>query len=287
MPCLKSLGLSDWTNPEDGMGPNSGMSQAELERKRWIEGMLTYLRPGKIVEFGCGSGFVLQILAEKLPRGFVVGLDRNRQRLAKASERQLENVVLVYGDATESVFPIGSFDTALFVGCLHEIYSEMGRSKVNRALGTASQVLKGGGVLAIQDFLKPNRRKIELSFKNEKTKRRFFKFAREFQGRKIRFTSTASGVRLDIADAVEFISKYRSRDWRDWQHEMRETHFFFTLKDYKESLGRVGFSIEVVKRLPRARTRWKETREDIGFAHESEYGWVMITARKPMLVRGK
>lgn len=265
------------------MGPNSGMSQAELERKTWIEGMLAYLRPGKIVEFGFGTGFVLEILSQKSPESCLVGLDHSRERLEKANERGLENVVLVYSDATESIFPLESFDTALFVGCLHEIYSEMGRSRVNRALWSACQVLKTGGVLAIQDFLKPNRRKTELSFKNEKTRRRFFKFAKEFQGREIRFASTASGVRLDIADAVEFISKCRSRDWRDWRHEMRETHFFFTLKDYKdykESLGRAGVSVEVVKRLPRAKTRWKETREDIGFAHKSEYAWVMVIARK-------
>lgn len=274
-------------SPEDGMNLDSGLSQAELERKRWIEEMLDYLRPGKIVEFGCGSGFVLDILSGNFPQSLICGVDRSMDRLGKLNERGLKNALPIWGDVTQSLFPNESFDTALFVGVLHEIYSEKGRRQVSGALKTAQEVLMRGGVLAIQDFLKPNRKKVELILKNHKTRRRFFKFAEEFQPRKIRFSTTATGLRLDIADAVEFISKYRSPNWRDWKEEMRETHFFFTLKDYREALGKAGFSIEVVKRLPRAKTRWRQTREDIGFAHKDEYGWVMIIARKPMVGRSK
>ena len=39
------------------------------ERKIWLGFLTKYVKPGRIVEFGCGSGFVLEILAVDLTFG--------------------------------------------------------------------------------------------------------------------------------------------------------------------------------------------------------------------------
>ncbi len=262
------------------MGPCKAVSAAEAEKKRWLAKMVEYIQPGKMVEFGCGSGFVLQMLTDSFPQSIIVGLDLARERLAKVNQRGLKNVITVCGDATKSIFPDESFDTALFVASLHEIYSYMGKRRVNIALRVAFRILKRGGMLVIEDFLKPVRREVELLLRNRKSRKRFLQFAEQFQPRTVRFKETPGGVELDIADAVEFISKYRSPNWRDWREEMRETHFFFTLKDYREALLQAGFRIEVVKELPRSPRRWAETKEDVGFNYEPEYKWVLVAAKK-------
>ena len=84
----------------------------------------------------------------------------------------------------------------------------MGREKVEDAFRVAHDVLKNNGVLIIQDFLKPSPKSVELTFKNEETRRRFLRFAGEFRPRKVKFEETRDGVKLDITDANEFISKY-------------------------------------------------------------------------------
>jgi len=140
--------------------------------------------------------------------------------------------------------------------------------------------LKENGVLIIQDFLKPSSRLVEIALKNEETRRRFLRFASEFHPRKVKFEKTRHGLKLDIADATEFISKYRSPDEEDWKEEMGETHFFFTKEEYQEVAQRTGFIIKNSKKLPKSEKWWVKIREDIEFRFESDYRWIQLVLTK-------
>ncbi len=250
------------------------------ERKGWLKLLVGHVRPGRIVEFGCGSGLVLEFLSAHFSRSQIVGVDRDMARLRSVINRHLDNVSLVRADITDDVFPRAVFDTALFVGSLHEVFSQSGGQVVERALRLAHTLLKEEGVLLIQDFLKPTPKLVELVFRNDKTRERFFRFASEFRPRRVSFDQTSAGVRLDIADAVEFISKYRSPTNEDWEEEMEETHFAFAEGDYRDLARRAGFYVHELTVLRKQASWWTPVRQDIDFRFEPKYGWVQVVQRK-------
>ena len=256
------------------------MNKRQEEKKAWLRGLVKHVEPGKIVEFGCGSGFVLEAVSNQFPDSIIVGMDKSMERLKEVVSKDLENVIPIQADITENIFPKATFDTALFVGSLHEVFSYLGEEKVMDAFRIAHGVLKDNGVLIVQDFLKPSPKSVELILKNEEIKRRFLRFADEFRPRKVRYQERNHGVKLDIADAVEFISKYHSPSEEDWKQEMNETHFFFAQGDYQKVAQQTGFVIKKSKRLPKDQYWWEEIEKDIQITFESEYRWIQLVLVK-------
>ncbi len=250
------------------------------ERETWLDRLLPHVRPGRIVEFGCGSGFVLQFLSERLPGQCLVGVDRDAQRLSSAGRKSLRRVFPVRADIVDCPFSGGSFGTALFVGSLHEVFSYLGPAAVEAAFRTAHRVLTDKGVLLVQDFVRPSPRQVQLGFQNETTRARFSRFVREFRPRQVEFKATANGVRLDIGDAVEFISKYRSPTEEDWQEEMGETHFAFTEQDFRNTAQRAGFAVAQSAFLPKRSDWWADVTRDFELSFAPDYGWIHLVLAK-------
>ncbi len=250
------------------------------ERVSWLEHLVPHVRPGRIVEFGCGSGFVLEFLSQRFPESAIVGVDRDLGRLRDVLERRLSNVTPVHAEIAGCAFRDAAIDTGLFVGTVHELFSSMGMEGVGPALTMTRGVLRAGGVLLIQDFLKPAPAEVEVRFKTEKTRERFLRFAREFRPRRIAFRETSGRFRLDIADAVEFISKYRSPTKEDWQEEMGETHFALTKADFTRIAESAGFRLEASVFLPKGREWLAKLRKDLDCAFASDYGWIHLAFAK-------
>jgi SAM-dependent methyltransferase len=242
--------------------------------------LIQHVKPGKIVELGCGSGLVLEALSKDFADSIIVGLDVDKEQLEKVLARGLKNVIPLKADIIQKIFPDGTFDTALFVASLHEVFSYRGRKKVRVAFQIAHDMLMDSGILIVQDFLKPPSRLVKINFLNEEAGKRFLRFAREFRPRKVRDEESRGAVELDIADAVEFASKYRSPDEEDWQEEMRETHFFFTEEEYQEMAQRTGFVIKDFKKLPTDESWWVEIRENMELTLEPQYLWVQLVLTK-------
>jgi SAM-dependent methyltransferase len=251
------------------------------EREVWLKSLSKYVNPGKIVEFGCGDGLVLEVLSMDFADSIIVGVDAAMGELEKLVEKDLKNVIPIQADILQNTFPKATFDTAIFVATLHEVFSDLGKAKVQNAFRVAHNVLKDDGVLIIQDFLKPSSRLVEIALKNEETWRRFLRFVDEFRPRKVKFEETRDGVTLDIADATEFISKYYfGYSEERWKRHMSHTHFFFTEEEYKEIARRIGFIIKGSMKLPTGENFWAEIRKDIEFGSETEYGWVQLVLIK-------
>ncbi len=209
-----------------------------------------------------------------------LGIDKTMEGLEAVASKNLKNVIPIYGDFTQNIFPGAVFDTALFIACLHEVFSYSSKEKVLDALGIAHRVLKDDGVLIVQDFLKPAADLVHIAFKEQETKNKFKRFADEFRPREVRFEETDKGIRLDIADAVEFVSKYRFSTEEDWKEEMEETHFFFTEEDYRETAKKAGFTITDSMRLPKDQYWCDEVKKDIEFAFEPAFRWIQLVLMK-------
>lgn len=250
------------------------------ERLQWLRQMIPHVRPGKIVEYGCGSGFVLEFLASEFPDSQLVGVDKSSERLAAVVAKGLPNVIPFKADISRDIFPADVFSTAVFVGVLHEIFSARGQAGVVEVLRHAGNATADDGVVLIQDFLRPGPGSVEMCLRSEDARARFFRFAAEFRPRRIEFETTSEGVRLDIADAVEFVSKYRSPTEEDWKHEMDETHFFSTEEGFRNLAGACGFEVEVATRLPASEDRLREFSRDIGLDLEDTYSWMQLVLKK-------
>jgi len=250
------------------------------ERRVWL-GFLTHcVKPGTIVEFGCGSGFVLEVLAMNFTDSIIIGIDKSLERLEQVIRKRLNNIVTVNADITKKIFLNETLDTCIFVGVLHEIFSTFGKRQVETTMRLAGHCVKHNGVLIIQDFLKPVSQQVKMTFINKDTQRRFTRFAHEFYPRKIHYREHKNSVKLDIADAVEFISKYRSPTEEDWQEEMEETHFFFTEDDFKKIAQQDDFFISEMQKLPSNSERWVEVKQDIEFEFEHDYHWIQLVLIK-------
>ncbi|MEW6069830.1 MAG: methyltransferase domain-containing protein [Candidatus Thermoplasmatota archaeon] len=261
--------------------PNEFLAKRIEWRRIRLRDTVRYAKPGKIIEFGCGKGLVLQILSEKFPESVIVGVDISKSALKEADKIKLKNVALIQANILDKIFINNSFDSCLFIGSLHEIYSQAGKKGVNKALKNAYRILKNDGILIIDDFLKPKPKIVKLSFNNEQTRRRFYSFARGYKPRVIKFEELNGNVYLDLVDALEFISKYRSPTLKAWKNELKEAHSFFTLSEYKNSLTTLGFSPLIIKKIPyRSKELWAEIKKDIDFIYEKEYKGVLIVAQK-------
>jgi SAM-dependent methyltransferase len=245
-----------------------------------LERMVPHVDQGTVVEFGCGSGFVLEFLSERFPQSVFVGADRSSERLETLASRHIPNVIPVRAEITEPVFPRGTFTVALFVGVLHEIYSELGEAKAGDMLKIARDVLREKGTVIVQDFLKPPPIHVDVTFKKRAAYEKFLRFASEFRPRKIDFTDSGMTVGLDISDGVEFLSKYGSPDEEDWAHEMQETHFCFAEGDYRKMAERAGFRVKAEEKLPARAGKIAGLREDMEFDFAMEYAWIQMVLVK-------
>ena len=206
-----------------------------------LAGFYDLIQPGKIVEFGCGGGAILQKLQESFPDSLIVGLDISWEKVHAAKGKRLPNVALLVAPAQAQVFLENSIDSALLIKVLHEIISINGEDAGLRSIEIAHSVLKPGGILITQDHLRPKPSQVTFKFEDQRPKQRLLRFAEKFVGRPIQLEQISENkYRLDISDAMEFLTKYEELDCA-W--EMKEIHFPWRQKDFKEALLQQGFSL--------------------------------------------
>ncbi len=202
-----------------------------------------YIKPGAIIECGCGSGFVLEFMSSAFPDSQIVGIDNNLKRLKTAASKGLKNVHLLCGDLTDWFIKKQSANNLLYVDCIHVICSNRGKEQAKAVLFKSFKVLDSGNVLIIDDFLKPEPQTVKLSVKNKKIFESFQRFVEEFQPRTVNFKTTSNEIELDIADALEFIWIYPSFGQEEWHENMHDSHFFFTEKELFQLANTSGLKI--------------------------------------------
>jgi ubiquinone/menaquinone biosynthesis C-methylase UbiE len=108
----------------------------------------------KVLEVGCGPGFftipAARIVGEA---GMVTALDANPLAVEhvqqKVKEQGVTNVQVLLANVTQVDFPPQSFDLIFFFGLARPI------GDMEAIFGSAHQLLKPGGILAIEGRLRP------------------------------------------------------------------------------------------------------------------------------------
>ncbi len=117
-------------------------------RKREIElilGQISQVKPKRILDFGCGAGWLSKILS--LNGYSVVGIDVAPYLIEKATRLSLDRAHFVVGDCMNLPFREKSFDFITGVAILHHL-------DIDKALAECRRVTVDG---AMSLFLEPNR----------------------------------------------------------------------------------------------------------------------------------
>ncbi len=222
-----------------------------------IEDICPHVRPGKIVDKGCGTGTLLIHLSTLFAESEIFGMDLSSE-LLRTSEGQHfphHNVAVVRGNIIQQRFPSGSLSTVILSSVIHEVYSynKYDRDQVRLTLANTRKELKLGGRIIIRDGIKPSAEgKIWLRLDAE-TEQRFRRFARDFKNKSphpgVEFTEHAiDGVNwfyLGLHEANEFLSK---KDYlANWEMEVNEEFGVFTLEEWKHELAHHGYRVVVCR----------------------------------------
>ena len=116
-------------------------------RNPWIQEILvkTFSYPCKVLDVGCGGGYLTNFLAKK--GHLVSGIDLSAQSLAIAKKHdETESVEYKRASAYELPFPDGSFDTVCAMDLLEHV------EKPAQVIKEASRVLKKGGLFFFHTF---------------------------------------------------------------------------------------------------------------------------------------
>jgi len=247
--------LSVRTQEHDIMNHEEDMQERALKRKaHWLEHLMTFVNPGTILECGCGSGFVCEMLSSQFPDSCLIGVDISFNRLRELKEKKYPSVFPIQADISQLPLARKRFHTVLFVSSLHEVFSTYGDTGVYSVMKTIHSLLKEKGVLLIQDFLRPSPRQVTVEFKTAHARSYFTRFATEFRVRPIPYKKTPKGVTVDIGDAIEFFNTYlylnRSPSPESWEEEMNESHYFYTKEAFQQMASECSYRVTHLSLLP-------------------------------------
>lgn len=118
--------------------------QSQIEIKGFL-GVLNYVKDGKVLEIGCGSGYGAKLINKYFKPKEIYGIDLDEKMIKLATKKKLPNTSFSIGDATKLDFKNNSLDGIFIFAVLHHIPSW------KKALDEIYRVLKKGGQVFIED----------------------------------------------------------------------------------------------------------------------------------------
>jgi len=128
------------------------IKRAHPRLKQWFDAEAKYLRdnplPGRVLEWGCGTGRVLEVLTTSAKQ--VIGIDHDRYMVkrARAANKHNHNVTVCLEEGLALLFPNGFFDGVV---CFGNTFGNLGRDKL-KALNEMKRVCRKGGRILISVY---------------------------------------------------------------------------------------------------------------------------------------
>lgn len=213
----------------------SGMNASVSDKAK----ILPYIKPGNILEIGCGNGTVLEMISEYLPDSSIYGVDMAAQLLGLATQRKYDGDVNLFCCDARKLNTIegapSKFSTIVFCSVLHEIYSGfLARSVDDNPAQDAfndtmrfvdhlcDEYLEEGGSLVIRDGIRPEDEMIYVEFDTPEQRDTFFRFVDDFSPFKIEFSysSASNKIKMHSSHLFEFLTKYFYE--KNWNIEVTE-----------------------------------------------------------------
>ncbi len=109
--------------------------------------MLELKSRSKVLDVGCGTGYLIMQIAKKVKKGKVIGIDFSSGMVEQAKRKliQIKNVEVKQADVWKIPYKSSTFDYVLNTEALHHFVGP------EKALKEISRVMKKNGVVAIAD----------------------------------------------------------------------------------------------------------------------------------------
>lgn len=220
-------------------------AQMDASMVQKLEDLLPFVKPGCIVDKGCGTGKLMVELSRLFPDSRLVGVDLSREflRLCDENTYGAQDVALVFGNVIDRNLEPGSATTVIYSSVMHEVhsYTNYDVTKIDVALRNCFEELAPGGRVLIRDGVSPPPATWRLTLLTAQAREMFTRFSAEFcHGRGAKFERLSEDtVRLSSHDANEFLCK---KDYlKNWHIEVHEEFGPLTLDGWREALTRAGF----------------------------------------------
>jgi len=118
--------------------------QSQIEVKGFL-GVKDYVKNGKVLEIGCGSGYGTKLISKYFQPKEIYGIDMDDKMIRLAKRNKIPNAIFDVGDVTNLKFNNNSFDGIFIFLVLHHVPNWM------RAVDEIYRVLKKGGQVFIED----------------------------------------------------------------------------------------------------------------------------------------
>ncbi len=111
---------------------------------------------GKVIEFGCGTGYFTKVIAKNAKYVTATDISKEMLGMAKKQLKNYKNVSFQEVNCKETNFSDKEFDTVLMVNLLHVL------KKPNQALEETYRILKPSGKLIVIDLTSYGMKKFEM-----------------------------------------------------------------------------------------------------------------------------
>jgi SAM-dependent methyltransferase len=219
-----------------------------------------FVMNGKIVDSGCGTGGLINLLAKNFPESDIIGIEATRKFYEHCKMQDYgDSFVFFYRkNILNQNFKENTINTFIYSSVLHEIYSYIGVESLRGLLTNTNKQLVPGGRIVIRDVVGPENGNETILMKlNEKdgtgteeihtlsTYNKFFKFTQDFKPRKIDYNiqqiEGQKYIQTTLQNAYEYMSKMNYVD--NWDSEMHEEFGFWNFNDWKSELEKTGYDI--------------------------------------------
>ena len=245
---------------------------ADSAARKW-DLVSSFVKPGRIVDIGCGAGAVLE-LADRDPalrESDLIGVEIARHLYEECMHKKAQGV---YDNANVffyrrnvlggAVFEDRSIDTTLTFALTHEIWSYGSREKSLRAFAQAIyDHTAPGGVWINSDVCGPDGkdRPVVLRLRTDdgsaagsevselSTRAKLDRFAADFRFPFSFEPLNDTDVKLSLGDAMDFLTR---KDYTDnWLSEVQEQFCGLEFADWKALLADIGFEVDPISKATR------------------------------------
>jgi SAM-dependent methyltransferase len=241
-----AIGLSEYV---------AGMARSKPDKAK----ILGFVTGNRVLELGCGSGAVLELLQHHDPNIELVGIDLSAKLLGAAAKQLGDQVRFHRQDIFElcknpEKLNEPKFSSVILCSALHEFASfalehperfiEAGVPPMlvaaKQIFGLAKSLLEPGGTLIVRDGVKLDAQLLQIRFKNPELQETFWRFSDDFRPFNLEFSLQGNIYTVQASHFYEFATKYFYQT--NWDIEVGEIFGWASGLDLEQLLLETGFT---------------------------------------------
>ena len=203
-----------------------------------------------ILDIGCGIGVLIPLLADRAPSASIVGIDMSYYLLSELNDKRMHpRATLVQTRVPGFPFKTESFDLAVAVQSLHEIFHFLGEEALVAAIEYVYSLLSDEGIFIVVDHQNPGNKLVEIKLSPELL-RTLQLFKERFKPRTVVYEKVDECViKMTMRDFYDFVTKVWALNTPLEEEEMHETHTPFSVEEFVHYIENVGFCVNYVDNL--------------------------------------